>query len=376
MVEREGGKAVLAVVAPDDLQVARVRPAARVQCGVHPGARPDGLDEVLFPGEPVEPFHLLDGVALHRRNQSLPDHLEEVHEHLVAKEHVHRVLAARVAAHEALQRPGLVAPVVVDVETSEPFPALGHQVHEGLEDLALSAAVEGPAVVIVTVPVNETEEILETAVRGRPGALDVEEQVAVGRLGERQQTAALLRRCGQLAKGPAGRALGELRLRLAMDALQRGGLDAVERRIEGQGDPAQSRQGRDAAVFQTPALVPGGSGNQGEMVIRPSPIAAHLVPVAAGAQVHGLRIGRPRVGAVVLELPPERALERREVRHAERLQLGGAAEREVHFDRRRSLHPLQQPRIHRDLEDGVRFRGRCELGVHHLVGPVTERTRA
>ena len=83
-VEVERRETVLAVVAPDDFQIGRFPGAAGVQRGVHPGARPDRLDQVLLPDEPVEGFHLLDGVALHGCDDPLANDLQQIHEDLAA----------------------------------------------------------------------------------------------------------------------------------------------------------------------------------------------------------------------------------------------------------------------------------------------------
>ena len=232
-VESEGGQAVLAVVPPDHFPVRRLHAATEIQCGIRPGARPVRFVERLFPEEAVERFHQLERVALDRRHEALTNHLEEIHENLAPQQPVHRVLAGRVAAHQPFQRAGFVAPVVVDVEIGKALPPLGDHVHERLEPASLRVAVEGPPVLVAAVTVHETEEVLEPAVRSRPGALDVEEQISLGRLGEREQSASVFRRPDEFPKRLSPLTPGELSVRLPVDALERGRRHSLERRLQG-----------------------------------------------------------------------------------------------------------------------------------------------
>ena len=128
------------------------------------------------------------------------------------------VFAGGVTAHQPLQRAGFVTPVVVDVQVGETLSPLGHQVDERFEQGPLPFAVESPAVLVAPVPIHEAEQVLEPAVGGGPGTLDVEEKVPFGRLREGQQAASVLGRPDQFVKRQPPFASGELRLRLTVDA--------------------------------------------------------------------------------------------------------------------------------------------------------------
>ena len=78
--------------------------------------RPRRRGQVHRASEAVERLQSLDGVALDRGAQPLPDHAVEVDEDAAAQQLVDLVLAGRVAGHHALDGGGLVGAVVVDVE--------------------------------------------------------------------------------------------------------------------------------------------------------------------------------------------------------------------------------------------------------------------
>ena len=137
-------------------------------------------------------------------------------------------------------------------------------------------------------------------------------------------------------------ASGKLRLRLALDALERSRLHALERRVHWKCEPGEGREGRHPAFLQALPLVPGCSGDQREMVVRLPPVTAVVVPVAVRAKTHGLRVGVPRIRAVLLEPLPQGAFESGEICGPERFRFAGAAEREMHRHRRRSLCLLEE----------------------------------
>ena len=107
---------------------------------------------------------------------------------------------------------------MVDVEFGETLSPLLHHVDERLEQGPFPFAVESPAVLVAPVPIHEAEQVLEPAVGGGPGTLDVEEKVPFGRLGEGQQAASVLGRPDQFVERQPPFASGELSLRLAVDA--------------------------------------------------------------------------------------------------------------------------------------------------------------
>ncbi len=72
--------------------------------------------------------------------QPLADDLEQVNEDAAAEEVVDLVLARAVPAHEALERGGLVARVVVDVQARVALEPLVDEVDEVLERLLSRSA--------------------------------------------------------------------------------------------------------------------------------------------------------------------------------------------------------------------------------------------
>ncbi len=211
-VELVGRDAVLAVVGLDPLE-------ERLLAGLEVGLEVvDGLRAAADLGRPLEAEELLDllqRVARHRGAQGLARDPVEVDEHLAAQEVVDLLLARRVLAHEAGERGALVGGVVVDVHAREAAAALDDVVDEGLERRALlvarrraEGAVDGLPVLGELEPAGEE---LEPAARLEPRvALEVEPDVARGRLRQEREAAVVLererrrsaaRRCGGSGAG-------------------------------------------------------------------------------------------------------------------------------------------------------------------------------
>ena len=133
---------------------------------------------------------------------------------------------------------------MVDVESRMPFPALHDRVDEALELALLGLRVERPARLVASVPVREPEEVLQAALAGEGVALEVEEEVAARRLGERRETLVPLHWRDELVESGAAPSRRVLHARLLPDAAQ--GRGAQGRRSQGRRGGA-TRRGRPSS---------------------------------------------------------------------------------------------------------------------------------
>ena len=195
---------------------------------LHAGERACRRSQVHRAGEAVERLQLLDRVALDRCTQPLPDHAVEVNEDAAAQQPVDLVLAGRVAAHQALDGGGLVGAVVVDVKAGVLLPARHDNVDEALEHAPFARLVERPRRVVVAIAVRDAEQVLEPVVRREDVPLEVEEYVAVLRLGQRREPLVGLHRRDELVHTAAFASCLVLHPRLLADVAQRGLADPVE----------------------------------------------------------------------------------------------------------------------------------------------------
>src|SRR5205823_1808862 len=105
-----------------------------------------------------------------------------------AQEVVELDLARAVAAHEAAERRDLVRGVVVDVQVRVPREPLVDEVDERLERDALGVVVVRVQRREVAVDVEDPPEVLEAALAVPERiALEVEEEVAGGRIGQESE---------------------------------------------------------------------------------------------------------------------------------------------------------------------------------------------
>ena len=301
----------------------------------------------------------------------------QVDEDAAAQQPVDVVLAGRVAAHQALDRGGLVGAVVVDVEAGVLLPARHDGVDEALEHALLPRRLERPRRVVVAAAVRDAEQVLEPAVGREEVAFEVEEHVAVRRLGQRRKSLVGLDRRDELVDETALPPSMVPHPRLLADADQRGRADPVEPGRDRQPQRAQRPHRRHIPFGQSAPLAPGDAGDQREVVVGPAPRRAGLLPLANAAVLDRLRVRVRRRGRVRLEALPNRAVVRRVLRHPEaRLILAaGPAEREMHqlgFDH---LRQRQQVRVQKKLQQRLSLRPAGQLRIEDLVGPSAQRTR-
>ena len=228
--ESQRREAVVPVVALD-LGPKRLRDTGRVarfEPHLDLNERPRRRGQVHRASEAVERLQLLDRVALDRGAQPLPGHAVEVDEHAAPQQPVDLVLAGRVAAHQALDGGGLVDAVVVDVEAGMLFPARHDVVDEALERVLLARRVERPRRVVVAVVVRDAEQVLDPAVCCEGVPFEVDEHVAVRRLGQRREPLLRLDGRDELVDAAALAPRLVLHPRLLADAGQRGLADSVE----------------------------------------------------------------------------------------------------------------------------------------------------
>ncbi len=179
----------------------------------------------------VQRLERLEAVGLGADPDALAHQRIQVDEHTVAQQIVHLVLADAVASGEPQQRGLLVGGVVVDVHVRVSLAPLAHHLEEVAKGLAFVGPVVRPQRREVVGGVEHAEEVFQPplAAVGRPQrvALEVEEQIALVRLGQHHQR---LR-------------VGDLVRRLAVDARR-----DLQARLRGQRCDGARGQFGDAAV--------------------------------------------------------------------------------------------------------------------------------
>jgi hypothetical protein len=250
----------------------------------------------------------------HPRPESLAHHRVEVHEDLPPQQIVHRVLAARVDAHQLRDRRLLVGAVVVHVHAGIPGEALVDEVHEPLEQPALLDPVVGPHRLVAPVRAvaeDEAEQEME-APRRLPEriALDVEDHVSDRQPRQQGKPAARVARDGmpvEVARAPPS----ELERRL------------IAKRLQGKvGHPLHARlrrrrreggERRQAGAAQELHLRAADVRHEREMVLRLPAGRAHSAELAERAVVDRVRLGDPGRGDDRLEPGAHAPVVRREV---------------------------------------------------------------
>ncbi len=315
-----------------------------------------GCLEVDPPVVPAQRLQPLDRVALHPGPDSLPHDPVQVGEHPEPEQVVHlvltrgetshqgahRLLARAVKLGEMVDRRRLVVVVVVDMQARMARAALGDEVDQLLERALLAWPVEGPdlrvpraARLVLLGRVHHPEQVLQpelaAVLRVVAGALDVEEQVPVGRFGQREQppvgdqgAVAVAFGIQELVPGDPVVLAGCLQPGLPLGAPQGVRAHPVQPWQPGQpGEPAPSR---DPGLLQRTPLPPGHPGHQRQVVVGSPALAAQLAPPADGTVLDRLRVdlGRRVPADGGPQQPPRLPLVGGKVVHLERSELAVA----------------------------------------------------
>src|SRR6266478_6593072 len=289
VAERARGEAVVLVVGLD--LGARLRidfaGAAQLQGELDDAPGRSGVLEGHAARVGEEGFQVLDGVVLDARAERLANDGVEIDEDLAAQETIDLFLARRVAAHEALQRGGLVRGVVIDVHARITREACDHEVDEVLEGRLLGLPIDRPECSVLALVQRVAEEVFEAAVRDERIALDVEEDVARRWFGKQREAPSGLK-IEVLLVGSALEAAGELDPRLLARAGERLGATAPRFPEEWKRYVREARERRDVSVGELAPLQPCDPRDEGKMV----GVVAFLIaafPEAAGvALLHWL----------------------------------------------------------------------------------------
>src|SRR6202030_987184 len=101
-----------------------------------------GVLERYRAGKSIEWFESLDGIALHRSSNALPNGTVEINEDSGPQEFIHLFDARAVPPYQPLDGGWLEGGVVVDVHIGVPMPMLHHSCDERLKCLLLFQADE------------------------------------------------------------------------------------------------------------------------------------------------------------------------------------------------------------------------------------------
>ena len=407
VAERLGGAAVVLVVAGHGLArlVRHLRRRAAFEREFEGGQVHARIGQGHIPHEAVVLLELLDRIALHARADGLPHHGQQVHEAFAAQQPVELIRPRRVAAHEPLERRGLVGRVVIHVHAGMRGPLRGNEIHYLLERaLLFGVVVRPPGAVLALHP--QAEEIFASALARVGGSFQIEEQIAGGWL---RQPAQPLRRHHrqQLVHGLARGAL--LMLHACLIAQPLVGLARPTRGCERQRIRQRCRGGKRGHLprHEFRAMRTADAGDERQVVVRPATSIAARPPAAQLARLDrlGIRAREHRlvpVGQCREQPAAHTPVVRRVVVHAvavhderhrgvsrarTRRRVGQcpfAGRRACRFPHRRhhvealrrhTLHPRQQLGIRRELQDGATARLSRELRVVRLVAPRAEGTR-
>ena len=162
-------------------------------------------------------------------------------------------------------------------------PARHDVVDEALEHALLARRVERPRRVVVAVAIHDAEQVLKPAVGREDVTFEVEEHIAVRRLGQRREPLVRLDRRDELVDTAAFAPSVVLHPRLLADAGQRGLADPVKPGRDRQAQRPQRRH--DGAGTGAARGRPGRPGRAGQ-VGRPPETSARL------CRGHAFRLGR------------------------------------------------------------------------------------
>ena len=346
-----------------------------------------GIAQVDLAREPVEDLHLLDRIALHGGTQRLPDGAQQVDQDAASKQVVDLLLARAVPAHQPLQGGRLVWRVVVDVQVRVGTESLSQEVHQRLErapfaiEAELTRLVARPEGMERAIGLEDAEQVVEAVVEGEWITLEVEEQVARRRFGQRGEAAFGIDRPGRPPDGKAR--IGDRRVRRPSSwirACSRTRFRAPSPTPSSRGaigsgrSPRASRVG-DVATRECLALPAADAGDQAQVVVVAAALDALGRPAADVAVLDRLRIGRGRrirgrrlVGHGREEPVARTPVVRHVVVDPEPFHSPGAAtEGDVQPVRLDALDPRELVDVRADLEDRACLDVAGELGVGDLV---------
>ena len=259
-----GGAAVVAVVVLDGFQDRRgavgVPGVAQfTEPGVFGDRRRRGGDLAVaqFVAH-VERLEALDAVVLGAHPDALAHQGIQIDEHAVAQQFVDLLLADPVAARQPQQRALLVGRVVVDVHARIPLAPLAHQGQEVAQRLTFFGAVVGPEGMELIGDAEHAPQVLQPPLVPVGGpqriTLEVEEQVALVRVGQHHQGLGVDHAVRRQSVGPVGHLqpglLGQRRHGAGRQFRHRPG---VRRQVV---------HGRDAGIDQPRALTDPHAGDQ------------------------------------------------------------------------------------------------------------------
>ncbi len=280
------------------------------------------------------------------------------------------------ATHQPLERGLLVLGVVVDVQVGPPLEPRDDEVDHRFErDLLLRVVVAPEGVEhrrAALVDLDDAEEVLEPLVTDERVALEVEEQVAGGRLGQEAQPAVGLR-LEQFVGALPGATLDDLEPRLLAEPLGRGRSHAA--RPDVRRSVGEFLDRRDAGVGELAGLVAPHPGDEAQVVVVAPAAVAHVRPAAQRAVADRVGVGLGVRGERRLELGLHRAVVGGELPQREGPSLHGA-EPDVDVIRWVSLDPGDVLGVRGELEQrgGLNLPG--ELRVLDLVAPRPEVARS
>ena len=396
---------VVAVVAGDGAQDVLADLAVLRRATLEPrlerdDARP-GAAQLDLSLEPVQGLEALDRVAFDARSNALAHDPEQVDEHPRAQQPIDFRLTRRMPLGQPPERCLLVRGVVVDVHRGVGVEALDQQVDELLERRLLGRAGDTPVRLpapdgmkprlagsrrIDECRLEHAEQVLDPVVERERIALDVEEQVVRGRLGEHEQAS-----IGDQGGFLVTLRLEELPLRLpfvlALDleasllahALERLAADAFETGRHWERQDRELATTPDRAVLERPTLAGADPGDEGEVVVAAALVPTMDRPATDVAMLDRLRVRRrDRIdGLGTADRRLELRLDAAVVGHEVGDSVGrgfarAAAEHDVQPLRRLALDPRELLHIRADLEDRAGLGPSRELRVGDLVRPRPE----
>ena len=199
--------------------------------------------------------------------------------------------------HQALDGARLVAAIVEHVHLRMRFQSIHDESDEAFEGrllVLLGGRPDGEVAGLAIDLLDDTEEVLETDLRGPRVRLDVEEQVPRRRFREGRQSATRVRRVGrdELVDTLAGLSLVQLETRLFAQPGQLRCRHALDRPVGS--EDCEARERRDARrgeAFRVHAAHP---RDDREVVVAAAALDAHRVPGAHATVVHRIRVGSRR----------------------------------------------------------------------------------
>ena len=366
-----GGAAVVAVVVLDGFQDRRgavgVPGVAQfTEPGVFGDRRRRGGDlAVAQLVAHVERLQALDAVVFGAHPNALAHQGIQIDEHAVAKQFVDLLLADPVAARQPQQRALLVGRVVVDVHARITLAPLAHQGQEVAQRLTFLGAVVGPEGMELIGDAEHAPQVLQPPLVPVGGpqriTLEVEEQVALVRVGQHHQGLGVDHAVRRQSVGPVGH------LQPGLFGQRRHGAGRQFRHRPGM--RRQVVHGRDAGIDQPRALADPHAGDQQQIVGGPDLSLAFGAPETRphGVVLPGHRSAAGKVGI-------EQALQRIAARSVHRQDLvegitdrGTVAEDEVDLGGHRNAGSGQGFGVGRHLQQRLHLDRPRQLGVAQPV---------